>query len=90
MEKKTKIIGAGVALTLALIGGTTLTAGALTVPAAPASSTSNEESGTSAVDTDNVQNEVKDGTADESGTESATEKTSDDINGVAVEDGTQD
>ncbi|MEC5185654.1 hypothetical protein RCH12_003131 [Cryobacterium sp. MP_3.1] len=44
---------------------------------------------------DDTGTEVEDGTndgetADDTGTESTTEDTSDDINGVAVEDGTQD
>lgn len=104
MQKKTKIAGgAAVALALALVGGITLTAGAQSTPASPSSSTSHVERGITSADTDNVQDEVEDGTndgetADESGTESGTEtetetdteNTSDDINGVAVEDGTQD
>ncbi|TFD52587.1 hypothetical protein E3T46_07015 [Cryobacterium sp. Hh11] len=102
MQKKTKIAGgAAVALALALVGGIALTAGAQSTPASPSSSTSHVERGVKSADTDNVQDEVEDGTndgetADESGTESGTEtetdteNTSDDINGVAVEDGTQD
>ena len=102
MQKKTKIAGgAAVALALALVGGITLTAGAQTTPVSPSSPTSPVEPGVTSVDTDSVQEEVEDGTndgetADESGTESGTEtetdteNTSDDINGVAVEDGTQD
>ena len=99
MQKKMKIaMGATVALALALVGGITLTAGAQATPATPASSSSTIEPVTSA-DTDNVQNVVEDGTndgesADDTGTESSTESsvedTSDDINGVAVEDGTKD
>jgi hypothetical protein len=82
-------------------GGITLTAGAQDSPAT--SSSSSVESGATSADTDNVQNEVEDGTDDgeaadetgtksttESGTESGTENTSDDMNGVAVEDGTKD
>jgi hypothetical protein len=102
MQKKTKIAGgAAVALALALVGGITLTAGAQTTPASPSSSTSTVEPGVTSADTDNVQDEVEDGTndgetADESGTETETEtetdteNANDDINGVAVEDGTQD
>ncbi|KGJ72001.1 hypothetical protein GY21_18325 [Cryobacterium roopkundense] len=79
MQKKTKIAGgAAVALALALVGGITLTAGAQATPAKPSSSTSTVEPATTAVDTDNVQNEVEDGTndgetADDTGTESGTE-----------------
>ncbi|TFB75861.1 hypothetical protein E3O06_04265 [Cryobacterium glaciale] len=104
MQKKMKIAGgAAAALALAIVGGITLTAGAQATPASPSSSASTVEPGAATADTDNVQNEVEDGTKDgetaddngtesgtESGTETGTENTSDDINGVAVEDGTQD
>ncbi|WP_233194843.1 hypothetical protein [Cryobacterium sp. M91] len=100
MQKKMKITtGATVALALALVGGITLTAGAQATPATPSSSSSTVEPGATSADTDNVQDEVEDGTNDgesaddtgtESGTESGVEDTSDDINGIAVEDGTKD
>ncbi|TFD13017.1 hypothetical protein E3T35_07015 [Cryobacterium sp. TMT1-2-2] len=100
MKKKTKVIsGAALAVALAVVGGITLTAGAQATPAGPSSSTSTVEPAATSTDSDDVQNEVEDGTNDgetaddtgtESGTETGAENTSDDINGVAVEDGTQD
>lgn len=103
MKKKTKVIGgSALALALALLGGTALTAGALADPTspagqvAPASATdgtdgadgeSADPAEESGPDTDNVQEGPGD-TSD--GAESATENTGDDVNGVAVEDGAAD
>ena len=98
MQKKTKIVAGSAAAVAALIAGGI----AIAIPAqaetnAPSSSVVETEDPT---DTDNVQNEVEDGTADgevqddseaeDGADESGAEDTSDDINGVAVEDGTQD
>ncbi|TFC00983.1 hypothetical protein E3O42_10840 [Cryobacterium adonitolivorans] len=95
MEKKTKIVGGSVAIiALALAGGLSLTGAALATPSAPTSTHSVVSDGDGET-ADDAGTEVEDGTndgetADDTGTESTTEDTSDDINGVAVEDGTQD
>lgn len=100
MQNKTKALGgATIALALALTGGFALTAGALApaqtgqvqqaTPGATDTETADATTGTgaesatesttdSATDTDNVQE----------GAGNQTENTADDINGVAVEDGT--
>ncbi len=110
MQKKTKIVAGSAAAAAALIaGGFAIAIPAQAATNAPSSSVVETED---PADTDNVQNEVEDGTADreaedgteaedgaeaEDGTEaedgadeSGAEDTSDDINGVAVEDGAQD
>jgi len=104
---KTAKVAAGSAAALAI-----LIAGGLAI-ALPAQATTINKSisivePVDATDTDNVQDEVEDGTADgetadDNGTEvedgtnndenaddTGTEDTSDDVGGVAVEDGTQD
>ena len=93
MQKKMKVAaGSAAALALLVAGGLAI---ALPAQATPISSSVTVVEPVDATDTDNVQNEVEDGTADGEGTdstteESGTENTGDDINGVAVEDGTQD
>ena len=93
MQKKMKVAaGSAAALALLVAGGLAI---ALPAQATPISSSVTVVEPVDATDTDNVQNEVEDGTADGEGTdstteESGTENTSDDINGVAVEDGAQD
>lgn len=91
MQKKIKFAaGSAAALAILVAGGLAI---ALPAQAEPVSNSVSVVESVSVTDTDNVQDEVEDGTADgaESGTEaSGTEDTSDDINGVAAEDGTQD
>jgi len=94
MQKKTKIAAGSAAAVAALIaGGFAIAIPAQAATNAPSSSVVETED---PADTDNVQNEVEDGTADggaedgAEGDESGVEDTSDDVNGVAVEDGTQD
>jgi hypothetical protein len=98
MQKKTKIAAGSAAAVAALIaGGFAIAIPAQAATNAPSSSVVETED---PADTDDVQNEVEDGTADgeaedsteaeDSAEESGAEDTSDDINGVAVEDGHQD
>ena len=88
MQKTAKVAaGSAAALAILIAGGLAI---ALPAQAAPAGKSVSIVEPVDATDTDNVQEEVEDGTAD-SGTETeGAEDTSDDINGVAVEDGTQD
>lgn len=92
MQKKTKIAaGSAAALAIIVAGGLAV---ALPAQASPVAKTVSVVEPVDATDTDNVQNEVENGTADNEGTEAAdetgAEDTSDDVGGVAVEDGTQD
>lgn len=98
MQKKTKIAaGSAVAVAALIAGGFALAIPAQASTDAPSNSVVETED---PADTDNVQDEVEDGTADgevEAGTEAedganenGAEDTSDDVNGVAVEDGEQD
>ena len=89
MKKKIKVAaGSAAALAILIAGGL-----AISLPAQAAtpgdSKSVVEPSG--ATDADNVQDEVEDGTNDgETADDEGTEDTSDDIDGVEVEDGTQD
>lgn len=88
MQKKAKVAaGTAAAFAILITGGLAL---ALPAQAATTGTSTSVVEPTSATDNDNVQNEVEDGTADGESADDATENTSDDINGVAVEDGTQD
>ncbi|GAA1743601.1 hypothetical protein [Microcella frigidaquae] len=111
MQKTAKVAaGSAAALAILIAGGVAL---AMPAQAAPAGKSVSVVEPTDATDSDNVQDEVEDGTDDgtevedgaevEDGTddgeiaddnegsdESETEDTSDDINGVEVEDGHQD
>ncbi|MFC6356575.1 hypothetical protein [Luethyella okanaganae] len=101
MQKKMKVAaGSAAVLAILIAGGAALAIPAQASTMAPVTST------TEPTDTDNVQNEVEDGTADgevaESGTASegerdgetadhgTTESPGDDVDGVVVEDGTRD
>lgn len=88
MQKKVKVAaGSAGALAILFAGGLAI---ALPAEAAPVSKSVSIVEPIDATDTDNVQNEVEDGTADgEAADEAGTEDTSDDVGGVAVEDGTQ-
>jgi hypothetical protein len=99
MEKKTKVIGgAAFAIMLALAGGATLTAAA--VAPAPTNqvqqSDNGIEDGTNDGETadDGVEDGTNDGEIDDDGVQDGpgaqNEDTSDDVNGVEVEDGTAD
>ncbi|CAN5344338.1 hypothetical protein BH11ACT4_BH11ACT4_15920 [soil metagenome] len=93
MQKKFKVAaGSAAALAILVAGGLAI---ALPAQATPVSKSVSVVEPVDATDTDNVQSEVADGGASsetaDSGTESSsTENTSDDVNGVAVEDGTKD
>ncbi|MBX9719665.1 MAG: hypothetical protein K2X36_12625 [Microbacteriaceae bacterium] len=95
MQKTAKVAaGSAAALAILIAGGVAL---AMPAQAAPAGKSVSVVEPVDATDTDNVQDEVDDGTNDgetaddsESADESGTEDTSDDINGVEVEDGQQD
>jgi hypothetical protein len=98
MQKTAKVAaGSAAALAILIAGGVAL---AMPAQAAPAGKSVSVVEPVDATDTDNVQDEVEDGTDDgtevEDGTEDGTEvedgteDTSDDINGVEVEDGHQD
>jgi hypothetical protein len=106
MQKKTKIAaGSAAALAILVAGGLAV---ALPAQAENTTKSSSVVEPVDATDTDNVQNEVGDGAADNEGTDAAgtevedgandaetadetgAEDTSDDVGGVAVEDGTQD
>lgn len=89
MQKKVKVAaGSAAALAILFAGGLAI---ALPAEAAPVSKSVSIVEPIDATDTDNVQNEVEDGTADgETADETGAEDTSDDVGGVAVEDGTQD
>lgn len=93
MQNKAKVAaGSAAALAILVAGGLAI---ALPAQAAPAGTSVSVVEPVDATDTDNVQEEVEDGT-DDSGTETegaeteGAEDTSDDINGVAVEEGPQD
>lgn len=97
MQKKLKVAaGSAAALALIVAGGIAI---ALPAQASTISTTTSVVEPVSATDTDNVQEQVGDQTGtDAAGTEAAgtetaegtgTENTADDINGVAVEDGTK-
>jgi hypothetical protein len=91
MQNKAKVAaGSAAALAILVAGGLAI---ALPAQAAPVGKSVSVVESVDANDTDDVQEEVEDGTAD--GTETETEKaetedTSDDVGGVAVEDGPQD
>jgi len=91
MQKNIKIAaGSAAALAILAVGGFAI---ALPAQAAMPSGSVSVVEPVDPTDTDTVQDEVDDGADDgtESGTEAeGTEDTSDDINGVAVEDGAQD
>jgi len=106
MQKTAKVAaGSAAALAILIAGGLAI---ALPAQATPVSESVSIVEPVDATDTDNVQDEVEDGTADgetadDNGTEvedgandgetaddTGTEDTSDDVGGVAVEDGTQD
>ena len=94
MQKTVKIAaGSAAALALLIAGGVAIASPAQA--ARTGTSTSVAEL-VDAHDTDNVQNEVEDGTNDGESADDATEvedgteDTSDDVNGVEVEDGQQD
>jgi hypothetical protein len=98
MQKTAKVAaGSAAALAILIAGGVAL---AMPAQAGPAGKSVSVVEPVDATDTDNVQDEVEDGTDDgtevEDGTEDGTEvedgteDTSDDINGVEVEDGHQD
>jgi hypothetical protein len=106
MQKKAKVAaGSAAALAILVAGGLAI---ALPAQASPDVKSVSVVEPVDATDTDNVQDEVEDGTndgetADDNGTEvedgtndgetaddAETEDTSDDVGGVAVEDGTQD
>lgn len=94
MQKTAKVAaGSAAALAILIAGGLAI---ALPAQAAPVSKSVSVVEPVDAPDTDNVQDEVGDqtgaeGTADtETADGTETENTSDDINGVAVEDGIQD
>ena len=88
MQKKVKVAaGSAAALAILFAGGLAI---ALPAEAAPVSKSVSIVEPIDATDTHNVQNEVEDGTADgEAADDTGTEDTSDDVGGVAVEDGTQ-
>ncbi len=97
MQKKLKVAaGSAAALALIVAGGIAI---ALPAQASTISTTTSVVEPVSATDTDNVQEQVGDQTGTDAagpeaaGTETAegtgTENTADDINGVAVEDGTK-
>lgn len=106
MENKLKVAaGSAAALAILIAGGLAI---ALPAQAAPTHKSVSVVEPADATDTDDVQDEVEDGTddgetADDEGTEAedgtedgetsddeGAEDTSDDINGVEVEDGNQD
>ena len=89
MQKKVKVAaGSAAALAILIAGGLAI---ALPAQAAPTSKSVSVVEPVDATDTDNVQDEVEDGTNDgEAAEDTGTEDTSDDDGGVAVEDGTQD
>lgn len=102
MQKITKVAaGSAAALAIVVAGGLAI---ALPAQASTIHKSTSVVETTSATDTDTVENQsgdqngVDDATetetagesATETGTESGSENTSDDINGVAVEDGHQD
>lgn len=89
MQKKVKIAaGSAAALAILVAGGLAI---ALPAQAAPVTKSVSVVEPVDATDTDNVQDEVQDGTNDgETADDTGTEDTSDDVGGVAVEDGTQD
>jgi hypothetical protein len=80
MQKKAKVAaGSAAALAILVAGGLAI---ALPAQAAPAGKSVSVVDPVNAPDTDNVQDEVEDGTADG--------ETADDESGTEVEDGTQD
>ena len=99
MQKTAKVAaGSAAALAILIAGGVAL---AMPAQAAPAGKSVSVVEPVDVTDTDNVQDEVEDGTDDgtevedgtddgESADETETEDTRDDVGGVAVEDGTQD
>lgn len=98
MQKKVKVAaGSAAALAILVAGGLAI---ALPAQGAPVDKSVSVVEPVGGPDTDNVQDEVEDGTPDANGTEvedgtndgkteTGTEDTSDDVGGVAVEDGTQ-
>lgn len=94
MQKTAKVAaGSAAALAILIAGGLAI---ALPAQAAPVGKSVSVVEPVDATDTDNVQDEVEDGTADgetadDTGTDdTGTEDNSDDVGGVAVEDGTRD
>jgi hypothetical protein len=89
MQRKIKVAaGSAAALAILVAGGLAI---ALPVQASPDSKSVSVVEPVDATDTDNVQDEVEDGTDDgETADDEGTEDTSDDVGGVEVEDGTQD
>ena len=89
MRNKTKIVaGSAAALAILLAGGLAV---ALPAQADNAAKSTSVVGPVDSKDTDSVQNEVEDGTSDgETADDVEVEDPSDDIGGVAVEDGTQD
>ena len=89
MQKKTKIAaGSAAALAILIAGGLAV---ALPAQAENATKSTSVVEPVDPTDTDAVQNEVEDGTNDgETADDAGVEDTSDDVGGIAVEDGTQD
>ena len=89
MQKKAKVAaGTAAALAILVAGGLAI---ALPAQAAPVAKSVSVVEPATATATDNVQDEIEDGTADgETADDNGTEDASDDVGGVAVEDGTQD